>query len=293
MRVTDKGLYDRGYASVAKAREGFAKATDELSSGLRVQHAWDDPASSAIAITRGLAEQRQTAIDTTLQRTTDELQATDNALDSVNLLLTRSRELAVQLSNDTYSAADRLGTAEEISALRQSLVALSNTEMNGRYIFGGNRDRTPPFSDAGVYSGDSAVRQVEIAPGTWSNASLPGDAVFTGAGGGTDLFATLSALETALRTNDVTSIRNSVTGLDAATSQISVSRSRVGSAAVVMESAAATARMARDQATADIGREIAADPFKSATALAYAERALDAALSATSKSFGPTLLDKL
>ena len=40
-----------------------------------------------------------------------------------------------------------------------------NTQEAGRYLFGGNIDRTPPFDAAGTYAGDTGVRQVEVAPG--------------------------------------------------------------------------------------------------------------------------------
>jgi vancomycin resistance protein YoaR len=50
MRVTDKQMYAHGTLAMAKARGAHAKAVDELSSGTRVTHPWDDPAAAGLAV---------------------------------------------------------------------------------------------------------------------------------------------------------------------------------------------------------------------------------------------------
>ena len=54
------------------------------------------------------------------------------------------RWLAVQMSNDTYSAEDRRSAADEIVQLRVRLVELTNTKVNGRYLFGGLANAAQP-----------------------------------------------------------------------------------------------------------------------------------------------------
>src|SRR4029077_5196886 len=139
--------------------------------------------------------------------------AADSALQSLTDVLARARELAVQVGNDRYSAAARRGAATQVHGPMQREVALMNTNVDGRYIFGGNKDQTAPFDAAGNYSGDTAVRQVEVAPGVLEDSSVRADVTVRGAGGGVDLFATLQSLSTALRTNTGDAIRGSLTDL--------------------------------------------------------------------------------
>ena len=154
------------------------------------------------------------AINQNASRAGDEVDAADSALQSLSDVLARARELAVQMGNDSYSAADRAGAATEIDGLVQQAVTLMNTNVNGRYIFGGNQDQTAPFDTAGNYNGDTAVRQVEVAPGVLEDSSVRADVAVKGVGGGVDLFATLQSLSTALRTNNGDAIRGSLTDLD-------------------------------------------------------------------------------
>ena len=120
------------------------------------------------------------------------------------------------------------GAATEVDGLMQQAVTLMNTNVNGRYIFGGNKDQTAPFDTAGNYSGDTAVRQVEVAPGVLEDSSVRADVAVKGVGGGVDLFATLQSLSTALKTNNGDAIRGSLTDLTTATTQVTTTLAQVG-----------------------------------------------------------------
>ncbi len=293
MRVTDRMTFDQAAHGIAKARERQEEAVGRASSGLRVSHPGDDPAAAGLIASTKVNEQRQESIRETVSRASDELSSADGALDGIGQLLSRARELAVQLSNDTYSAAERAAAVDEVNGLFRSAVALGNTTVGNRFIFGGNKDGASPFDAAGNYVGDTAVRQVEIAPGVLQDASVRADVALKGVGGGSDVFATLSSLSTALSTNDLTNIRASLTGLDAGITQLSSARSRGGSAMAVLDAAASASRAGRDAATTEISNLGDADIFKAATELALSERALEASLSASVKSFSLSLLDKL
>ncbi|HVE86673.1 MAG TPA: flagellar hook-associated protein FlgL [Myxococcales bacterium] len=293
MRVTDQSIYDAAQSSIARARERHARATAVTSTGSRLQHPGDDPAAAGLVATHSVEEARFQSISDGAARASDELAAADGALGSLTDALSRARELAVQLANATYSAAERTAAAGEVTSLLHQAVAALNTEHGGRYLFGGAKDGAPPFDQAGAYSGDGAVRQVEIAPGVYQAASVRADVAVKGGGGGVDALATLTALAAALSGDDVPGIRSALGPLDTAITQVTQARSQAGTAMSVMDTARATSTQARDGARAATAALVNADPFESATQLALAERALEAALAASSRSFKPTLLDVL
>jgi flagellar hook-associated protein 3 FlgL len=293
VRVTDKMMFEAANTRTAKSRSDMDTATEQASTGLRVQHPWDDPSAAGQVVNHRLGVNRFDAIGTTAKRAADELGAVDGALGQITELLARSRELVVQLSNDTYSAEDRRGAAAETSGLSREMLALLNTRFGNRYVFGGNLDDTPPFDAGGNYLGDAGVRKVEIAPGEVEDASVRADVFAKGVGGGADIPATLTAITTALTNNDVTTLRAQLDTLDRAISQVSVARSTAGGAMNLFDLATETARLASDSETTAASRLTEVDQVAAASKLALAQRALDAALTASAQSFRLTLLDKL
>ncbi|HET6150508.1 MAG TPA: flagellar hook-associated protein FlgL [Polyangia bacterium] len=293
MRVTDRMMFDTATLNAAKSRDRAQAAMEEVTTGMRVQHPGDDPAVAAAMVRGRQVVDRMDAINQNAGRAGDEVDAADQALQSLATVLSRARELAVQLGNDTYSASDRAGGAAEIDALVRQSVTLMNREVNGRFIFGGDQDRTPPFDIAGNYTGDTAVRQVEVAPGVLEDASVRADIAIKGVGGGVDLFATLQALSTALTTNNGNGIRGALTDIDSATTQVTSTLAKVGSMGDAFATAQTLATTTRDATVKTVATQAEADIFAASSKLALANHALDATLTAAAQSFRFSLMDKL
>jgi flagellar hook-associated protein 3 FlgL len=240
-----------------------------------------------------VAVSRFESIVQSVNRAADELSAADGALDGVGNVMSRARELAVQLSNSTYSVSERASAATEVNGLLQQTLGLLNTRVGNRYIFGGTLDSAAPFDSTGNYSGDGGVRQVEIAPGVVQNASVRADIAVKGVGGGTDVIATLTALSTALLSNNVAGVQATLSGFDAGITQVATARSGAGSAMSVLDAAAEAGRAGKLAEETTLSHLADADAIEAASRLALAERALDASLTASARSFRLTLLDKL
>jgi flagellar hook-associated protein 3 FlgL len=293
MRVTDKMIFDRATSQTGKAQGRLQDAVNENASGLKLEHAWDDPAGVAPVVAHRLAVKRFQAIEKVAGRASDELVAADNALSGVADVLSRARVLAVQLANPTYSAEDRLGASEEVRQLSQHVIGLLNTQVGNRYIFGGNQDDAPPFLADGTYLGDTGVRRVEVFPGVLQDASIRADVMAKGVGGGIDILETLNELSTALGANDVAAIQSSLDPLDGSITQVSVGRAQTGAVMNTLDVAVSSSRLAANQEQVNIATITEADVFQSATNLALAQRALEAALTASVRSFDLSLLKKL
>jgi flagellar hook-associated protein 3 FlgL len=292
MRVTDRMIFDRATAQTGRAQTRVQDMVNENASGLKLEHAWDDPAGVAPVVAHRLAVKRFKAIETVAGRTSDELVAADNALSGVSDVLTRARVLALQLSNPTYSPEDRLSASEEVRQLAQHTIGLLNTQVGNRYIFGGNLDDVPPFHGDGTYVGDNGIRRVEVFPGVLQDASIRADVMIKGAGGGVDVLQTLNDLSAALSSNNVIAVRDSLNTLDDSITQVSVGRSQTGAFMNTLDVAVTSSRLAANDEQTNLASITEADVFESATNLALAQRALEAALTASVRSFDLTLLKK-
>jgi flagellar hook-associated protein 3 FlgL len=286
-------LYGMAIRDGGKARERLESAAAQAATGQKLVHPGDDPAGAGLVSIDHGAAARLDAIREVASRASDELAAVDTSLGEVSNDLIRAREIAMQFSSAGYSAAQRAGAAVEVRGLIASSVASLNARAGGRYVFAGRLDGAPPFDAAGNYTGDAGVRQVEIAPGVLQDASVRADVAVAGVGGGTNLFATLNALVTALDANDQNAVAATLAGLDASTGQISIARAQAGTSMSILDTAVAESRATADEARARAATFTDADAVEAAGRLAMAQRALEAALTATSSSFKLTILDYL
>lgn len=293
MRVTESMMFQSATTEAQSARSRLEQATREVSSGKRVEHPGDDPTAASLVPQARINSARFGAISSAVGRASDELNVANGALGQVQQQLARGIELATQMSNGTYSAADRAGAAVEVDGLIQGIVGLLNTRVANRYIFGGTKDDVPPFDTTGTYLGDTGVRKVEVAPGVLQTSSVRADVAIKGVGGGADVLATLQTLSTALRANDPDSTRNTLPSLSQGVAQVGLATAQIGSSQNIFDAADAASRLMGDVEDKRASGLVDVDLVDAASKLTLANQALNASLSAAAKSFTMTLLDKL
>ncbi len=123
-----------------KTSTGQAKATEKLSSGLRINRAGDDAAGLAISEKMrgqisGLNQASRNAQDSISL-----IQTAEGALDEQHSMLQRMRELAVQADNGTNTAEDRKQIQSEIDQLKEEITAITEkTEFNTKKLLNGDQ----------------------------------------------------------------------------------------------------------------------------------------------------------
>jgi flagellin len=107
-------------------------ATNQLSTGLRVNSAADDAASLAIG---NRIQTRVLSLNQTIRNANDGIsmiQTADSAAQSLSESLFRMNELAIQASNDTNGTSDRTALNAEFTQLKSGMTAIINgTTWNG------------------------------------------------------------------------------------------------------------------------------------------------------------------
>ncbi|HBR30715.1 MAG TPA: flagellin [Clostridiales bacterium] len=119
------------------------KSMEKLSSGSRINRAADDAAGLSISEKmrsqiRGLSQAMRNAEDGI-----SFLQTAEGALNEVSDMLTRLKELAVQVKNGTYSTHDKANIGSEMNALGTAIAGIyADTKFNGIAVFGIQDDDT-------------------------------------------------------------------------------------------------------------------------------------------------------
>ncbi|HHW24135.1 MAG TPA: flagellar hook-associated protein FlgL [Clostridiales bacterium] len=126
----------------------IAKSMEKLSSGYRINRAADDAAGLSISEKmrsqiRGLRQAIRNAQDGI-----SFIQTAEGALTEVSDMLTRLKELAVQVQNGTYSEEDKANIGAEMKALGKAISDIYvNTKFNGIQVFGKQEVETTTIED--------------------------------------------------------------------------------------------------------------------------------------------------
>ena len=117
----------------------LAQSLERLSSGLKLNHAKDNPAGLAMAKRmnaqiKGLYEANQNASDGV-----SIIETADGAMTEISEMLQRMNELAIQAATGTVSDNDRAIIQDEIAQLKEEITRISEvTEFNTQKILNGN-----------------------------------------------------------------------------------------------------------------------------------------------------------
>lgn len=159
MRISTITSFRQSMDAMVRQQSDFLKLGLQISSGQRVLTPSEDPqsASAAVAMEQSLALNEQFSQARVSSRNL--LSQEDNVLGQVSDVLSTAKSLLVQASNGTLNDADRISVASELNGLYETLIGLANvTDGNGRYLFGGTKDKSAPFVRQDghvVYVGDT------------------------------------------------------------------------------------------------------------------------------------------
>jgi flagellar hook-associated protein 3 FlgL len=159
-------------ANVDRVQRRVENASLQASSGKRVNVASDAPSEVDTILQLRSDGVHNTQIQENLAIAQADADASDGALSSATKIMDRARVLAAQGANFTLDATGRQSLAGEVQSLLEQMVAISRTAVQGRYIFGGDRDSTPPYevdltAENGVarLTNSPATRRVEDSTG--------------------------------------------------------------------------------------------------------------------------------
>ncbi|MEQ9563530.1 MAG: flagellar hook-associated protein FlgL [Woeseiaceae bacterium] len=197
MRISTYGAYQQGLSMMQQIQAALDRTQQQISSGQRILTPSDDPIAAARALelreTLGRLEQFDRNGNIARNRLSDE----EVALGSVNNVLQRVRELALQANNATQSDETRSLIAIEMRQQLDQLVQLANQQDgNGRYLFSGNLDDTTPITRNGanfMYNGDQGTRMIEIGENRLIADGNSGAEVFFRIRNGNGIFTTTAA----------------------------------------------------------------------------------------------------
>ena len=145
MRITMNQL-NRSMQYVLNNRySDLCNLQEQLATGKRLMRPSDDPVdvANALKLETKLREYQQ--FKKNINDGLAFMNVTGTAMESMNTLLQRARELAIQASSDTIGDTERQYINKETEQLLRQMVALIDTKYKGDYLFSGNQTKIPPL----------------------------------------------------------------------------------------------------------------------------------------------------
>jgi flagellar hook-associated protein 3 FlgL len=282
-------------SNLQQIQNRMSTAEQQLSSGLRVSVASDDPdeISSILQLRAQIAGVQQTQEN--LSNVTPQVESGENAIQQAIQVLDNATSLATEAAGSTSSASQRLDEIPQVQGILQQLVSLSQTAVNGQYIFSGDLSGQPQYTLAA--NGTTVQQmiqpgppgQIEDANGVPISIGLTAQQIFddqVGGGSGTgnpapdNVFAAVGGLLTALQNNDSNGIQTALTNIQAASAHLNDESSFYGAAQNNLTAAGNSASQTLIQLQQQLSNEQDADAAQASLDLTQASTEEQAAMSA-------------
>lgn len=271
MRIASAFYASQSVQNLQTRQQQLTQTQDQMTSGLRVAKASDDPADAARAERSSALVARNKATLRAVEASRNAMSLGETAMSDAGDMIQQARETMVALGNSTYTDTDRQAQIVKLTEMRDQLLSVANRQDgSGGYLFGAAGTSTPPFSKDGV---GNVVYGVAIPAGQTlaaSNVDEPLPLTVDGAQawrmGNTpadDVFAVLQTAITTLSATGLTgaqiktAVADGLSGIDRAHRSLQSSRTLAGEALNRLDGVAD--RLAALNITAETERSNAVD----------------------------------
>jgi flagellar hook-associated protein 3 FlgL len=294
-RTTQQTAIDNLTANLSR----MAKLQEQLASGRSLNRPSDSPIQTVEAMQYRSEIRRNDQFQRNANDGLNWLGIADDTVTSMLGVIGRVRELTLRGKNASMGPTERANIAQEVFALRDTLIGQANTRYLDRPIFAGNSNSTQAYSPTGVFLG-SAYDQIErrVGPNQKVRVNMTGPEIFGAddpdAGSGTngnlfqvvnqiaeDLLSNPAGLEAGLTALDahVVNVQNQLGAIGARYNQVDGMKLRAEDQQVTMKNGLSEVENI--------------DLPKTIVDLQLQEIAYKTALSATSRVIQPSLVDFL
>ncbi len=156
------------------------KTNIQISSGKKIQHLYED---STIA-TKSLRLDSEVKNLDQIQKRTSEAKiiadSTDTVMSDFDTTLRDFKTKLLQAANSTMNSDNYQALATELNGLKEHMINLANTKVNGIYLFSGTNTNIKPIDDNGEYHGNNKELTTTISKSVKNPYSIDGKSLFLG-----------------------------------------------------------------------------------------------------------------
>ncbi len=292
---------------LGQIQQQAAQANQQVSSGLKISVPSDAPDEIDSLLQLRSDQARNTQIQSNLTLAQTDAQSADNALSSSIQLMDQALTFAAQGANATVPPTAEQSLAQEIQGIQQQMVANSNTNVLGRFIFSGDNDSSAAYTfDATAQATNAVVqlstaastRQIESPAGGSFAASLTAQQIFDDRNpdnsyASDNVFKALNDLYNALASGNIYEVGATISNLQAASNHLNSMQSFYGEVENRIQAGQTFSNSYDTQLTTEIGNAQDADIPTAIMEMTQANISEEAALQMEAKLPQTTLFNYL
>ncbi|MFK0524702.1 flagellar hook-associated protein FlgL [Paenibacillus illinoisensis] len=145
MRITNNMLSSQLLLNLNRNAQQMNNTQTQMATGMKINKPSDDP----VGITYSLRYRAELASNEQYQKNVDSatswLDFNDTVMDQAGSIVQRLRELTVQASTGTNPQSALDSVKEEVNQLKEQLIDVANSKLNGKYIFNGETYDIKPY----------------------------------------------------------------------------------------------------------------------------------------------------
>jgi flagellar hook-associated protein 3 FlgL len=197
MRIATSTFQNDAVSQMDALEAALSQTQQQLSTGLKVQNAADDPVGMTTANQLNVEVSASTQYVTNSNSAQTNLQLEEQALSNASNIMQNANTLAVEANQSSLTSAQRQNIATELQQDLNQLVTIGNsTASDGSYLFGGVASSSAPFAQSNnnvTYNGSTEVNQVQISENQSISAGDSGATAFMNVPTGNGTFVTSAA----------------------------------------------------------------------------------------------------
>jgi flagellin-like hook-associated protein FlgL len=292
VRITQRAVALTSLQGLNRNLDAVGKLQEQLTSGRLINAPSDSPTGTNRAMQTRAEQSAVAQQGRNISDAKGWLEQADSSIREMLDTTRRVRDLTVQgLNTGAVSDASQQALAIEVASLRDGLLSLANTTVQGRPIFGGVTPGSKAYNADGTWAGLAGPPITRrLSESEKVRVDLTGPEAFGPAG--SNLFDIVERISTNLTTDPV-ALATDLADLDTAIKRMSMSVADIGARASRVDRAEQLNFDRSMTLTAQLGETENIDLPNTIMKLQMQQVGYEAALAATAKAISPTLLDYL
>ncbi|PYE50648.1 flagellar hook-associated protein FlgL [Paenibacillus barcinonensis] len=240
MRITNNMLSSQLLLNLNRNAQQMNNTQTQMATGRKINKPSDDP----VGITYSLRYRAELSSNEQYQKNVDSatswLDFNDTVMDQAGSIVQRLRELTVQASTGTNPQSALDSVKEEVMQLKEQLIDVANSKLNGKYIFNGETYDIKPYqftkdadgasdtTDAASVLTDTGKINFIVGESVQLPINVTGNEVFGSETEEDNLFVVLNNIIDALKDGDQKELSKQLGTIDSRMDKMLAIRSEIG-----------------------------------------------------------------
>ena len=180
MRVTNSLFYTNSVNNYQRTMQELYKTNAQISSGLKIQNSFEDSGVYVDTMRLNYEVATLEQVKESSSKAQTYANNTDKVLNQFTDALSKFKTKLIQSASSSNSNTSLDALANELQSLRDHMVSLGNTSINGQYLFSGTSFTSKPISADGTYNGNDGSMDAIIGSGVKLPYNITGEDLFLG-----------------------------------------------------------------------------------------------------------------